>query len=205
MVWLIVIGAHGYVFFVSGRIAVVVDRDEEDEMVTMAITPPPEPREPPPEDSSKAPARAARAGITRAGRSSAREAATPAATAAQSSSIAAPPLDWNAAAKRAARNALTGESATPHEFGVAPASPYRDCVRKKSSFEWNPDAKRFGMSGGLPYMHLGKRCVVGLPFFACAIGELPPPDSHLLDDAVKDNALQGSVPDAEDCVPPATP
>jgi hypothetical protein len=100
---------------------------------------------------------------------------------------------------------VAGEVATaPRQFGITPISPYRECQRKKLK-EWHAEDKA-GFAGGLPYVRVSKHCIVGLPFFACAIGALPPPKSDLFDDMESNN--QGSVPGGDDCVSvdaPATP
>ena len=47
----------------------------------------------------------------------------------------------------------------------------------------------------LPYMELGKRCVIGLGFFGCGIGKLPEPDGTLFDDMDDPNRPRDSVPE----------
>jgi hypothetical protein len=111
-------------------------------------------------------------------------------------------VDWSAAAARAAGHAVAGERATaPRQFGISPISPYRECQRKKLK-EWRPEDKA-GFAGGLPYVRVSKHCIVGLPFFACAIGALPPPKSDLFEDM--ESNKQGSVPGDDDCVAVGTP
>jgi hypothetical protein len=51
------------------------------------------------------------------------------------------------------------------------------------------------MSGGLPYMEIGKRCAIGLGFFGCGIGELPPPNGHLFDGMDDPDRERSSVPE----------
>jgi hypothetical protein len=58
---------------------------------------------------------------------------------------------------------------------------------------------------GLPWVQVSDHCIVGLGFFGCAIGELPPPKSDLLDDMGTSNQMESTIPGTEDCVeePPA--
>ena len=45
-----------------------------------------------------------------------------------------------------------------------------ECRKRNYESEWKPEPKRVGMQGLLPYIRLGKRCVVGLGFFGCGVG-----------------------------------
>lgn len=103
------------------------------------------------------------------------------------SAVTSPPLsaqegsiDWrdaaNSAAKRAAQ-ALTAPK--QRSFGNSDKSTLPVAKPKPYTFEWKAEPKRAGFSGGLPYVRLGKRCVVGLPFFGCAIGKLPEANHEL--------------------------
>jgi hypothetical protein len=69
------------------------------------------------------------------------------------------------------------------------------CHRYKKPDAWVPEPKKFGISGGLPYVRLGKRCVLGLGFFGCGVGKLPEPDGHALDDMRDPDRPRSSVPD----------
>jgi hypothetical protein len=84
-------------------------------------------------------------------------------------------VDWHAAADAAVQRvakAVTGPPAQ-HQFG----SHDRTAMSKSSgsSFEWNPEQKAVGVSGGVPYLRVGKRCVLVLMVLpACAFGGEPP-------------------------------
>jgi hypothetical protein len=108
-------------------------------------------------------------------------------------------IDWMREGSLVARSA--GETLQPERSDAfsGPVPRMREaCVTKETSFKWNPEEKRVGFSGGLPYVLLGN-CVVGLGFFACPMGEQPPPNSHLFDDMVASNRQESSVPDADYC------
>ncbi|MGD9598213.1 MAG: hypothetical protein AB7G76_11665 [Steroidobacteraceae bacterium] len=114
---------------------------------------------------------------------------------------AAPSRDWHGAAREAARAAIDAAPPPPRPFGVQPQTPYRECGERKS-FEWNPEPGRGGFAAGLPYVRLGKRCVVGLGFFGCAMGELPKANGELLDDMDAPERDRSSVPRLDDCLRP---
>jgi hypothetical protein len=70
------------------------------------------------------------------------------------------------------------------------------CNKQPRPFEWNPEQKRVGFAGVLPYVRLGDFCVLGLGFFACAVGERPRANIHLFDEMDNPNRPRSSVPDA---------
>ncbi|MEZ5457795.1 MAG: hypothetical protein R3E65_00290 [Steroidobacteraceae bacterium] len=90
----------------------------------------------------------------------------------------------------------------PRSFGGQPRSPYRACKPRKGSWEWKAEPGKVGMAGPLPYVRVGKRCIVGLGFFGCALGEPPPPNDKLLDDMRKPDRPRSSVPGPEHCDDP---
>jgi hypothetical protein len=194
-VWLVVIGTHGVVFFWLGTSGQRVERERGELIVDVALTLVPEWIEPPTPDETGAPTQTP-AAVNRRRRDTAPESALPA----DPPLSTAPTPDWHAAAERAAQRATSGNPNQTHLF-VSPESPYRDCQRRKNNFEWKPDAHRTGWANGLPYVRMGKRCVVGLGFFGCALDpELPPPDGELFEDMGTANQMDGSVPGAQDCV-----
>lgn len=110
-------------------------------------------------------------------------------------------IDWSAEAQRSARRAAAaGKGLLPRAFGTIPESPYRPCAKRESSFTWDPEPKRAGFAGGLPYVRLGKRCIVGLGFFGCEVGALTPANGTLLDDMTTGNRERSSVPDIDECL-----
>jgi hypothetical protein len=105
-------------------------------------------------------------------------------------------IDWRAeGAAAAARQAAPVASA---EFTPPPKALRKPCEKKKSTWEWNKEEKSYGIAP-LPYVKLGKRCVVGLGFFGCALQKPPEANSHLLDDMRDGKTSPSSVPDAERC------
>lgn len=131
--------------------------------------------------------------------------AKPAVPTADASADSPQSTDWDDAAKLAAAHALAGKAPQGRVFGETKVSPYRDCQRKKRSWQWIPERQKGGFSGGLPWVQVSDHCIVGLGFFACAIGELPPPRSDLLDDLNTPNQMESTVPGIEDCVEESPP
>jgi hypothetical protein len=105
-----------------------------------------------------------------------------------------PNIDWRAEAA-----AVAGRHATPTppaEFAPPPKALRKPCEKKKSSWEWKE--KGYGIAP-LPYVKLGKRCVIGLGFFGCALQKPPEANSHLLDDMRDGKTAPSSVPDPDIC------
>lgn len=112
----------------------------------------------------------------------------------------APSIDWNLAAKEHVKRAGENlQASQPRGFGAVPSPQFRKCKPPKTSFEWDPDALKTGLDAVLPSFRVGKRCVVMPPFFGCALGELPPPNSHLLDDMKNPERDRKSVPGSGLC------
>lgn len=106
------------------------------------------------------------------------------------------PIDWATAA--ADRASHYGEEEKPPAFDGPVATLREPCKPRDSSFEWSPAEKKAGLFP-LPYVMIGERCVVGLGFFACALGALPPPNKHLFDDMQQGLTPGSSVPDPHFC------
>jgi hypothetical protein len=70
-----------------------------------------------------------------------------------------------------------------------------ECRKYQKLDAWVPEPRKFGIAGGLPYVRLGKRCVLGLGFFGCAVGKLPDANSHAFDDMHEPDRPRSSVPD----------
>jgi len=119
----------------------------------------------------------------------------PALPATESPDPATPPrsIDWRNEAARAARSTVNAITETPQErsFGPKPAQP---ATAAPKQFEWHPEPPRAGFSGLLPYVRLGKRCILGLGFFGCAFGELPPADGTLFQGMDHPDRPRSSVP-----------
>ena len=109
-------------------------------------------------------------------------------------------VDWHAQGTQAASEAAERmHTPGPRSFGESPRSPYTTCKPRRGSWEWKPEPGKVGMAGLLPYVRVGKRCVVGLGFFGCALGEPPPANGKLLDDMQQDDRPRSSVPGPEHC------
>ena len=67
-----------------------------------------------------------------------------------------------------------------------------ECHRYVAPEPWEPEEKRFGLAGPLPYVRLGQ-CVLGLGFWGCAVGK-PPPNGHVLE-GIRDPDRPSSMPD----------
>lgn len=114
------------------------------------------------------------------------------------------PADWWSDARVAAElQTRRHESSETRNLAGPPASASRKCA-KAPTFKWDPEPKRAGFSGMLPFVRIGKRCVVGLGFFGCGIGKLPEDNGQLFEGMGDPAAEQGSVPDI-DCEPDGSP
>lgn len=108
-------------------------------------------------------------------------------------SATTPAIDWRREAKRSADDAIQMQTAPQLRGFEARAAP--EPSRKARPFDWNTSPGKVGFSGGLPYVKLGKRCVLGLGFFGCAIGELPAANGNLFEDIDDPERERSSVPD----------
>lgn len=108
----------------------------------------------------------------------------------------APRVDWRLEAERSGR-AIVEDAARPGLRAFGPAVAPAEAAAPKE-FEWDPEPKRAGFAGGLPYVRLGKRCVVGLGFFGCAIGDLPEANGELFEGMRAPNRRESSVPDPKE-------
>lgn len=107
------------------------------------------------------------------------------------------PVDWyGEAGKLAARAA---EDTAPSDGFGEPLQKMREtCEPRDSSFDWNPEEKKYGLLP-LPYVMLGQRCVIGLGFFGCTLSALPEPNKHLFDDMEAGRTPDSSVPHPNYC------
>lgn len=106
-------------------------------------------------------------------------------------------IDWSAQAAEAATAVVDKairEETRKCDPADSPNSFLPPCKHRTKPFEWNPEPRRAGFSGGLPYVRIGERCVVGLGFFGCGFGDPPPANGDLfegMDDPERDRS---SVP-----------
>jgi hypothetical protein len=196
---LLVVGGHVLVFVVLSRSdsSFVWSEPEEIVRIVLSLSPPP------PDRQDESPLDAA--GKRTASRDSKRK---PRSTIERESDSPESPnqlaseraIDWSAEVQRSAHDAAASdEGPRTRAFGNNPESPYRPCVKRESSFNWNPEPKKAGFAGGLPFVKV-KRCIIGLGFFGCEIGAPPPANGALLDDMKSGNRERSSVPDIDECL-----
>ncbi len=108
-------------------------------------------------------------------------------------------IDWYGDAARVARESLDpSPEPEPRAFGEQPKSPYRKRPKGKSGYEWQPEEKKAGFAGPIPYVRLGKRCIIVPPFFGCVLGKLPRPGGATLEEIRDPDRLRDSVPDSDE-------
>ena len=110
-------------------------------------------------------------------------------------------IDWDLEAEATAdaivRDLLKGDQRKCDD------SPKRDpwlppCKRSTPKFGWDPQEQRAGFSDGLPYVRLGRRCILVLGMIGCSVGRVPDANSHLLDHMKDPDRDRSSVPDIDD-------
>jgi hypothetical protein len=109
-------------------------------------------------------------------------------------------VDWYREAQQVAQNhaAELAEHNKPQcdpSSSDRPGSLLPKCKRRVRPHEWEPEEPKAGFDHLIPYVRLGKRCVVGLGFLGCAFGKLPEADGHLFDDMHDPDRPTSSVPD----------
>lgn len=110
-----------------------------------------------------------------------------------------PGIDWYREAQSVAKDqAVEGirkqqrECEEARQHGKYPPG----CPKKSYDPHWQPEEKKAGFIGIIPYVKLGKRCVIGLGFFGCTMdAQLPEPDGTLLKDMPDASRPMSSVPD----------
>jgi hypothetical protein len=105
-----------------------------------------------------------------------------------------PAIDWDGEAALSARR-LTAGKEEPSFGSPLPEAPKPCRVQK---WKWTPEEKRAGLAP-LPYVLIGKRCVIGLGFFGCTPGALPEVDTDQLDAWKRGEEAGSSVPDPDYC------
>ena len=125
----------------------------------------------------------------------------PAAVQSEKEPSGSPHIDWHGEIGRVAKEAAEGASKkelnlpckSPRKFGDPPQT---DCRPQPAPFEWDPEPPFAGLAGLLPFVRLGKRCVIGLGFFGCGIGKLPEPNGKLFESMDDPDQPRSSVPDS---------
>jgi hypothetical protein len=105
-----------------------------------------------------------------------------------------PKPDWYRTAEEVAHSLTSASKTNVHlATGEYPHSPYRNC-KHQPQFAWHSQPTMVGLDHHLvPYLRLGKYCVIALGSFGCAFGDLPPPNDHLFDHILERNAVQPPV------------
>jgi hypothetical protein len=114
----------------------------------------------------------------------------------------APRIDWYQQGEIVGQQG--NPKAGPKTFSKPPTVLRSACKPKPSSFKWK--APRTGRTIGdipLPYIRLGKRCILVMGLFSCSVGALPEVDGHLLDDFRDPDRSTSSVPSLDECAKPA--
>lgn len=108
-------------------------------------------------------------------------------------------IDWEAAGRETARaHAQLPEARRDCDENPPPGSMRPRCHPAPHAFGWHPEPRTVEWAGPLPFVHIGKHCILGLGFFGCAVGKLPEADGHLLDGMRDPDRDRSSVPAATD-------
>lgn len=106
----------------------------------------------------------------------------------------APSINWGEEARRAAASAAEKvpipDRSNCDSTGLG--DPALANCKPPSEFKWAPP--KSGFSGGLPYMRVGDRCVIGLGFFGCSLGK-PPSRGDLFEGMDEPGRERSSVPE----------
>jgi hypothetical protein len=105
-------------------------------------------------------------------------------------------IDWEDAGRRALRaRAAAPTRRSDCDDAPPPGSMRPRCTPRTTPFEWRPQPRAVEFDGLIPYVHLGKRCVLGLGFFGCAVGALPGANGRLFEGMRAPDRARSSVPD----------
>ena len=202
--WAVVIGLHGALVLLFS-----VDRTDErgeaeaEPRRAMTVVFLDTPLEPVPEKEEPPPPERQRVAKTKARAPDAAEASTsvdtPAGTAIGIPSES-PSIDWEherEVTAQAMLPELLKQNQSKCEAERRPGSLLPKCRQPAKDPQWEPEPSVFGIEGLLPFMRLGKRCVVGLGFFGCAIGKLPEANSHVFDAMRDPDREHSSVPEVD--------
>ena len=107
-----------------------------------------------------------------------------------------PSVDWAREAEITARShveELARSNVCDDTGRPDPSVP--KCKKPSRPFQWDPEPPKAGIEGFIPYVRLGKHCVVALGLFGCAVGKLPEANGHLFDDLKDPDRPRSSVPE----------
>jgi len=196
VVWIVIVSGHALLFLIferdSNRPAHITVRNAEDRSELFFVNLPKAAEEQPAISPKSKPPRRVR--LPERSSMDTTIAVTP-----EDSSAIRPPVDWYSEAETVARLSIEKGASNARVFGEIPKSPYRRCVKKASSFRWESEPQKAGMIGIFPYVRLGKRCLVSIGFFGCALGELPKANGKLFDDMHDPETQESSVPSLDEC------
>jgi hypothetical protein len=106
------------------------------------------------------------------------------------------PTDWDLQADLAAQDIVSdlvkGEKRKCSDSPTRP--PWLGPCTRWGHFAWSEEPKRAGFQSGIPYLRLGKGCVLVLGFVGCAFGASKA-NGHLFDDLRDPDRDRSSVPD----------
>lgn len=111
----------------------------------------------------------------------------------------APDIDWHNESERSAKSVVSEAHAPPKQRSLdsRPAGAEAGSNEKPVDFDWSLSSKPYGLTpDGLPYIHLGERCVyvLPMPIIACGFGAKPPPNRNLFERMGDPNLPDSSVP-----------
>ena len=156
-----------------------------------------------PEEPSAAASEHTRAGVTAPPAQLRLSSAQPGAPPAPDTAIQAlpvnPPIDWYREAEIVAREAgarVLPPARTDCDEDSRPGSLRPKCRKDAAEFLWDPEPRRFGIEGGIPYVRVGP-CVVALIAFGCGIGKTDA-NGELFKDMRHPDRPTSSVPDVNE-------
>ena len=203
VVWAVIIGGHALlitIFSDSGKrhVALVSAEAPSPGVLVLLDLPPPATEQAAPESPLVTPFPAP-AISTRVTQPSLPDDSTAITLPAEEEAPPAGPIDWNLEARRSARYAVESSlKPGPKRIGEQPVSPFREKKKSSHEFQWDPEPNKAGLASGfIPYVRIGKRCILGLGFWGCQLGKLPEANSHLLDGMTDPDRPRSSVPDVD--------
>ena len=107
------------------------------------------------------------------------------------------PPDWDRDAHSVADSVVSDLARREHrkcDDSDKPGSWLPKCKRHTPAFGWSDQHRAGFTSEGLPYVRLGKRCVVVMGLLGCALGALPEANGHLFDGLKDPDRDRSSVP-----------